>query len=213
MSSSFIQRTWQAVRQLIQVVIWLVPLSSGVLDAGVTLDADGWTSVVPSSDTRKVYVSSSAGNDANHGRSRNAAVRTIAKGKSLLRDGFADWLLLKKGDTWTNESLGQWRLSGRSEQEPLLISSYGTGRRPLLKSTDAGISAVHRDGEDISNVAIIGIHFYAYKHDYDSPDFDAAAIPSLGILWRQSGENFLIEDVYVDSYRNRHTEPEHNRRQ
>src|SRR6266478_3333053 len=58
----------------------------------VSLDANGWTLVTPSPDSRIIYVSSSTGNDANSGLSRFAPLKTIAKGESLLRDGMPDWL-------------------------------------------------------------------------------------------------------------------------
>src|SRR6266478_762988 len=101
------------------------------------LDPNGWTVFTPSSGTRTIYISNSSGNDSNSGLSQSTPVKTIAKGVSLLRDGYPDWLLLKKGDAWTNEVLGNpIAVSGRSAAEPMLISSYGSGARPLLK-TDA----------------------------------------------------------------------------
>src|SRR4051812_9806809 len=45
--------------------------------AGVTRDANGWTQVTPSSDSRVVYVSSSSGNDANDGLTEATAKATI----------------------------------------------------------------------------------------------------------------------------------------
>ena len=93
----------------------------------------GWTVFTPSADTRTVYVSSSLGNDSNNGLSEAAPKRTIAAGKALMRDNFPDWLLLKCGDTW-DEPIGTWPNSGRSLTEPTLISSYGTGERPFLRT-------------------------------------------------------------------------------
>src|SRR5262245_41145774 len=102
------------------------------------LGSDGWTVFTASSDTRVIYVSSSAGNDSNDGLSQSTPVKTLFKGVSLLRNGYPDWLRLKKGDSWTNESFSQYSAneygafckSGRSPTEPMLISSYGTGARP-----------------------------------------------------------------------------------
>ena len=92
----------------------------------VALDADGWTSVTPSSDTHIIYVSSSTGSDANNGLSPSTPVKSLLAGISLLRSGMPDWLLLKRGDTW-QESLGaeagRWVKSGRSAQEPMLVSA------------------------------------------------------------------------------------------
>ena len=100
---------------------------------------------LPSADTRTIYVSSSTGNDANNGLSPNSAVATIAEGLSLIRDGSADHLLLKAGDTWVNQSFGWLNFSGRSGTEPILISSYGSGARPLIETpanSDVAIGAL-----------------------------------------------------------------------
>ncbi|PWU20954.1 MAG: hypothetical protein C5B49_03440 [Bdellovibrio sp.] len=51
-----------------------------------------------------------------------------------MRDGYPDWLLLKKDDVWTGESFGGLCAPGRSMTEPAIISSYGTGARPLVKT-------------------------------------------------------------------------------
>ena len=74
----------------------------------------------------------------NSGLSQNTAVATIAQGLSLIRDGSADWLLLKAGDTWVNQEIGYIDFSGRSGTEPILISSYGTGVRPLIETGPNG---------------------------------------------------------------------------
>src|SRR5579872_362178 len=77
--------------------------------------SNGWTVFTPVSGSGSCsagtytgtciyYVSSSAGNDANDGLSPATAVKTIAKGRSLMRDGFPDWLLLNRGDVWTVNS-------------------------------------------------------------------------------------------------------------
>src|SRR6478735_7701128 len=72
-----------------------------------SFDGAGWTVFAPSADTRIVYVSSSTGDD------RTGVIgnldhpyKTLAAGRSRLRNGKPDWLLLKKGDTWTNEAFG-----------------------------------------------------------------------------------------------------------
>ena len=101
---------------------------------GTGLDANGFTTFTPSADTRIIYVSSSTGNDANNGLSANSAVATIAEGLSLIRNGSADQLLLKAGDTFVNQSFGYLDISGRSATEPIVISSYGSGPRPIIET-------------------------------------------------------------------------------
>src|SRR4051794_32340881 len=86
----------------------------------VALDSNGWTSITPSSDTHVIYVSNSGGSDSNNGLSPAAPPKSIAAAKALVRSGSPDWLLLKRGDTW-QEGFGNWKYSGRSADEPILI--------------------------------------------------------------------------------------------
>ncbi len=167
----------------------------------VSLDANGWTVVGPSSDTRTIYVSSSAGNDANSGLSESAPVRTLAKGYSLLRHGSPDWLLLKRGDSWS-EGLFMTK-GGRSASEPLLISAYGTGERPtLLSGGNNAISSYVTSGSPASldNIALIGLHMYANTRDPAHGATDAATTP-YGIFINRPMANFLIEDSEFEFYR------------
>src|SRR3569832_68666 len=149
---------WRCLtRALIVLSVSLTAASFGVtasnaqtVISGPPIDSNGWTVFTPSSDSQVIYVSSSTGNDSNSGLSASAPVKTIRRGTSLLRNGYPDWLLLKKGDSWTLTSNGdQFNtsgypgslcLSGRSATEPMLIASYGTGARPLLQ-TDLPIDA------------------------------------------------------------------------
>jgi len=99
-----------------------------------TLDANGWTVLTPSADSRIIYVSSSAGLDTNDGLSQATPRQTIDSARRLLRDGFPDWLLLKSGDTFVAGNFGLWT-SGRSIAEPQVLGSYGTGPRPILQES------------------------------------------------------------------------------
>ena len=133
----------------------------------------GFTELKPSVDSRIIHVSSSQGNDANSGEDEANPVQSIARGKTLLRDGFPDWLVLRKGDTWY-EGLGQWRKSGRSASEPMVVYSYGASNtRPLLKTgTNNGLTTDGSGGSPLSMNYLVfkGIHFYAHTRDPDSPD-------------------------------------------
>ncbi len=162
----------------------------------VSMDGAGWTKVGASNDTRVIYVSSSSGKDSNDGLSQNAPVKSLSHAKSLLRDGKPDWLMLKRGDVW-QESLGKWTLSGRSANEPMLISAYGKGSRPLLKTgSDTAISTSSSD--KVSHVAIIGLHLWANDRDPDGKFKTNKGGP--GVKWMSGGSNLLIEDTVVESY-------------
>ena len=196
----------------------VIPASAGmtVVNGALTRGADGWTNVTPSADTQIVYVADD-GNDAKcaphlHDGSDPFTIPgsvtpclTLDHAKTLLRDGFPDWMLLHKGDVWTNETIGKWwNLNGRSEQERMLIGAYGTGARPLLQA------AANQDGfnaaRGISNVALIGIHFHSHTRDPNSPAFDPDSLKGTrGVLIGARNNtlnhaNFLVEDVRVEYF-------------
>src|SRR6266550_3472500 len=151
----------------------------------VSQDDNGFTIVSPSPDTRKIYVSSSIGNDNNLGLLPVSPVKTIAKAESLLRDGMPDWLLLRRGDTF-QESLGQWVKSGRSADEPMLVSAYGQGNRPLLET--GSNNGIFTQNEAINSLAIIGLSFHATSSS------------AYGIFWLSPTSSLLIEDSSFDDY-------------
>jgi hypothetical protein len=172
--------------------------SSGSGGAGAGFDPTaGWTDFTASPDTLKVYVSSSGGSDNNDGLTEATAVKTIAKGKSIVRNNFPDWLLLKRGDVWV-EGIGGWTKSGKSAAEPILISTYGDAvERPLLKT---GAQPAIQATSPVNYVAIVGLHFYAHTRDPGSPDFVDDSSGSEGIRWVTKSDSLLVEDVMVQFY-------------
>ncbi len=144
-----------------------------------------WTTFTPSADTRMVYVSSSTGNDSNNGLDTSHPVATLAKGYSLLRDGYPDWLQLKAGDIWSNQSLS-WTISGRSTAAPMLISSYGTGARPTI-SESGNDAALAFYGATTSHIALSGINLVGQGAGY-------------GIYIYTPGTDYLIEDALVEGF-------------
>jgi hypothetical protein len=64
-----------------------------------------------STSTKKIYLSSSGGSDTNP-CTQAKPCKTLLKGYNMLRDGYPDWLLLKRGDVWT-ESFSMVRLDRR----------------------------------------------------------------------------------------------------
>ncbi|MCC5887228.1 MAG: hypothetical protein JJT88_12420 [Gammaproteobacteria bacterium] len=143
------------------------------------LTPSGWTdfeAMVSSpgySDSRVVFVSSSNGSDAagqvygvedvefdEHGVFQPKGVispyRTLAAAYAQIRGGFADILLLSRGDEWaegfTRTGAGRIK-SGRSVQERHIITSYGSGERPRL------VSAMI-DARDASYSVVAGLKLY-----------------------------------------------------
>jgi hypothetical protein len=166
----------------------------------VSLDANGWTVVTPSADTRMVYVSAS-GSDSNDGLSPSTPVHTLAKAQSLVRSGFPDWLLLKRGDVF-NDFFTNWSKSGRSTQEPMLISAYGTGARPVIQSGSASGAFATNDQTTVNYLDMIGIALIANNHDPNSPTYSFNGPGSTtGFEFRAAGGNVLVEDCLVRFYR------------
>jgi hypothetical protein len=179
-----------------------VPPSAGTptkthTSAGVdgSASTDGWTNFKPSADTRTVYVSCGGGDDQNDGRSPSSAKRTLAAGIALLRNGSPDWLLLERGGVW-HESLGQWKKSGRSASEPMLVSTYGDApARPRLDTgARAGIITNGGGGSPatIDNLAIVGLHFHA--------DGYTGGGNCIGGQFLQPASHVLIEDCKFEGY-------------
>ena len=187
----------------VTTLLWNAPAT-----ASKTVSPDGWTVVQPSADTRIVYVSNSGGSDSNSGLSEESPVKTIARGISLVRPGMPDWMLLKRGDTWTNENLGYWnRQGGRSDDEPMLISYYGdpNSPRPLLRTggeSGAKVDGVNSPGSPdhrrVDYLAIIGLHLWA--DTYDGTATDSWGIRPAGIRWMAGSNSILIEDCLIEGY-------------
>jgi len=171
------------------------------------VDREGWTVFTPSPDTRLIYVSSSAGNDATAtwyapGAAEVGAdpfrptdhvrpFRTIAAAQKLARDGFPDWVLLRRGDAWREDPGVR---SGRSASEPSLMAPYGTAApRPQLLGR--GISLPWRG---FRYLAFVGLDIYCSERDPGSPDFVSPQKGGSG-LWTALGEgaeghHLLVED-------------------
>jgi hypothetical protein len=162
----------------------------------VSLGSDGWTSFGKSSDTHVIYVSSSSGKDSNTGLSQNSPVKSLSKARSLMRDGKPDWLLLKRGDTFTG-GFGPWKTSGRSSTEMQLIGTYGSGNRPIINSgTMEGFVTFGGSGHAINNVAITGLQFFANSYNGKNGSFSTT-----GIRLTRQGNNWLIEDCRIQGYK------------
>ena len=145
-------------------------------------DTKGWTILTPSADSRLIYVSSSEGDD-NSAATYNssevadplnpgsiAAFKTIAAAVGLVREGYPDWILLKKGDEWTiDHVVGVLGSGGRSMSEPIVFTSYGSEKeRPLIKTS--GRNGFQSYGSQ-SFITVVGLDFYAYQRDPNSVDF------------------------------------------
>ncbi|MBY6190732.1 DUF5011 domain-containing protein [Microbulbifer agarilyticus] len=184
-------------------VVTVTQVGSPFSHIPITNEKAGFTTILPASDSRLIYVSSSTGDNANDGLTPETAVNSITRGKDLLRDGSPDWLLLKIGDEW-QEGLGKWLKSGRSASEPMVVTAYGEGtKRPLLMSgTKDGLRASGGGGSPqiIDNLVFSGLHLYAQTRDPDASTF-VEVTNNRGINWFRGATYLLFEDNYIEHYK------------
>lgn len=123
-----------------------------------TYDNDGWTVLTPSVDSRVIYVSTS-GSDSNSGLSSASPVQTFAKAMTLVRTGYPDWVLFKRGDSWTGQDT-RVKKCGRSASEPMVFGAYGTGARPILNGDGPNsYTSTNPGGFVFQFLVFVGIHF------------------------------------------------------
>jgi hypothetical protein len=163
---------------------------------------DGFASFTPSSDTRVIYVANN-GNDSNNGLSEQSPVRTLDKAYALLRDGYPDWILLKRGHTFDlnpndDGAFRWWRRSGRSADEPIVIGAYGdlSQPRPLIRSNGRGVFRSFRGDYVVLN----DLHLNANYRDPHSPQYNASLDNEVG-MWVNSGVGLFFQGCLIEHFR------------
>jgi fibronectin type 3 domain-containing protein len=169
----------------------------------VSQDANGWTTVIPSPNSKQYYVSSSTGSDSTGNGTLAKPFASIKKAVKLIRPGSPDWILLKAGDVWY-EGFGDFEpIGGLSADEPMVFTSYGTGPRPQMRFTDSGNSTCFDrfSGQTFSHFYFMGLECYDSRKDPSSPDYEssngkASAADTVGFRAIDSGDDILVEDNY-----------------
>jgi hypothetical protein len=165
-------------------------------------DSNGWTVFTPSYDSRICYIAAD-GDDktAQYYSYNDAAVgfdpfkpvgnikayATFAAAYADTRTGYPDWILFKRGDTFTELSgLGTVKASGKDADEPFLIGSYGSsGKSPIIKTGTSGAITVI---DYTQYLAFMGIDFYANKRDPNNNGSITAGKSGIKILFNESDE-------------------------
>lgn len=161
-----------------------------VYDATET--SSGFTAIVPSADSKLIYVSSSVGSDDNDCLSEATPCQSLSEAFEKMRREMPDHVYLKRGDVWHEQSLNNVQ-SGRSEQEPAVVAFYGEdGDRPKLESS-GNILNVANGGK--YNIHFIGLELSAYKLDPNSSDFTGNPGDSANVRMIGNNENLLFEDI------------------
>jgi len=154
------------------------------LAGGITLprDSQGWTIFTPSSDSRIMYVSEDGDNSTaivytqgNHpswntpfNPSAVNSFATISAALAQSRQGYPDYVLLKRGDVFTVAgSFPIVPVRGRSITEPSLLGAYGTvGPLPRVETANDVIQALRVTGLIAANfIAVANIDFYSPTRD------------------------------------------------
>lgn len=106
---------------------------------------------------RTYYVDATLGNDANNGRSPDAAWQTIGQVNAAAL-GPGDKVLFKRGETFNDEAIvpqGHW----------LTYADYGSGDKPIIDGGDTfnGVNATEVNGVRLKNLDFTqGLDFGAY---------------------------------------------------
>jgi hypothetical protein len=194
------------------IVILFFPAISIAGHISLSTDANGWTIFAPSADTRICYVDPTTsdgtgtywvwgdgdveiGSDPFNPAGNVDPYPTIAEAVAVQRDGYPDWILIKRGETIT-EFIDPDTTSGRDEDEPRVLGSYGaSGASPIIRSplaTNEGL----RFTNSISYMAIFGLDFYNYLRDPDNGGSFTSGSSGFLIVANDVGElftSFLIE--------------------
>ena len=176
-------------------------------------DANGWSILTPSSDSRLIYVSTSgddgtaqyyASSDAEIGNDPFNPVGAVLPYASLdtalaqARAGYPDYILLRRGDTWTRTAAISMK-AGRSATERMVLAYYGANAaRPIVKNYGLNLW-------NASYAAVVGIQFTASQRNPASPDFvgfanitNIAGFDGLGGYNNSLVGGLLIEDCWFD---------------
>lgn len=153
-----------------------------------------FTAIKPSPDSKLIYVSSSEGSDTNTCLAPSAPCKSVGAALEKMRSGYPDHVYLKRGDAWRGESISRVA-SGRSAQEPAVVSYYGTGPRPLIENSTS--TGTFNKG-DRSYVNFIGLHMSAYKLDPSHAEFTGDGAHKANITFLGANKNVLFEDNIFD---------------
>lgn len=176
---------------------------------GATDGPNGFTTFTPSLDTRIVYVSQT-GVDHCQSYAANAfadpfnppstvnTCRTLDLAYGQIRNQAPDWVLLKRGDTWSLAQPFDWNKWGASSGSGrMLLGSYGSGARPKIIAASGFQGLRSNGGSDGAHprqhLAIVDLHLL-------SPFAVPGTWDSVGLLFPNSWNDLLIENCRVEGF-------------
>jgi hypothetical protein len=196
---------------IVALIILSLPSFAFAAEIDLPQDANGWTVFTPSEDSRIIYVAAEGNDSCSYYDDDDAVIganpfqptgtiapcATYAAAYALARQGYPDWILLKRGDTFT--VTGSFPIvvkEGRSNTEPSLFGSYGTsGASPIIKADETVSEALRLTGLIAnSNIAVAGIDFYSFTRDpNDAGYLGASANEQSGLYVYEYEGGLLIE--------------------
>ena len=173
------------------------------------LNAEGYSIITPSADSRLVYVSETGDDgtaqdytlatlpNVNDWEDPGAvnAYQTIDAAKARLRSGYADWMLLKRSEVFTLVNHFQ-PPTGRSVTERTVVTSYGTGARPHINPP---LDRSLRIWGSVQNIAVVSIKLLPTYRDPDHADFAGWGNTFGGDLIRFYDTAGLIQGILIEN--------------
>jgi hypothetical protein len=172
----------KSIRFLVVLVALLLVTSTAINAEHINLpeNSDGWTIFTASSDSRICYIAENGNdatgryyspNDAAIGQDpinpagQISAFATWAAAYANTRSGYPDWILFKRGETFTESSgLGTISRAGKDADEPFLIGAYGsTGATPIIRT--GSTTAINLNMDNMRYLAFVGLDFYSHSRD------------------------------------------------
>jgi hypothetical protein len=211
---------------LIIVILMLLSSTSFAGQINLPKDENGWTIFTPTADSRICYVSSveDAGEGVESGGGSYYAYDaaelggdwtnpgtdvdvypTFVSALSDTRNGYPDYILFLRGETFNVSSSLSFR-SGKDSDEPFVVGSYGpSGISPVIK-TAQGVSGISgASSANISWVAFFGLKIYSSTRDPDSGDYIDGTNANSGIfLYSVTGytrQGHLIEGCIFSHFK------------
>jgi hypothetical protein len=173
----------------------ITPVSVTVAGSPPPPPTEGWTDLTPPAGASVWYVSNSSGNDGNMG-TITSPFQNLPFALTKLRDGFADQILLKCGDTFTLTGTITLTKSAKSSNQYMVIGSYGTGPRPKLRFPSSEAFRGNNNSGQHNGMALVGLDL--------SPTVPGSTVNAPGItLFSTTGnswDDFLIEDCYISGF-------------
>lgn len=161
---------------------WAAKDSYANCDGSTATATPGWTDLTPPAGALVFYVAAN-GSDSNAG-TQAAPFKTLSKGYSMLRNGQPDQVLLRCGDTFDLSGTFTLSKSANSTKTRMIIASYGTGPRPVVRVGNSGVFF----GRILTGVGLVDLEIHSNMSVWNGR--------KQAVCFHESG-NILLEGCYI----------------